>query len=647
MQLQSLHLQNFKGIKNLDVELNGKSIEIKGMNATGKTTVFDAYTWLLFGKNSNNEATFNLKTLDENNEPIHNLTHSVTGIFLVDGQSLELRRDYKENWTRTRGSKELSLKGHTTDYFIDQVPVNKGQYDMEVKGLIDPELFKSLSNPLHFMEKVPWQKRRETLFAMVGGVDKEDVIASNDDLLPLVPFLSNKDMDRLRAQLTAEIKRIKHEIDIIPARIDEATRSIPEVKSSVDDLKARKAELRADLKELEAAEVDDTSIKEITAKIRDAKSKLNSLKWSIQEEYNNTKSTLESELRNKKSEATNIERRLNLEKARLEATKKNEADTKAEVERLRGQYRDVQSSTFEAKPDDLICRTCGQKLPDQENLVATMRQKFDTNKAQRLDGLNVAGQKMKDSLEEIKKEKARLNSSIKRLAENQKTLIPEIEEAENALRELKANAPDMDNHAEVIALTDEIAGLESEKQALMSAPVDPRKDEIRDEITEIDRNLAKLEEKTRMENRIHQLEDQLSTLSDELAEKENTQYLCDEYTKSLVSLSEQKINAMFTNITWRLFRDQINGGIAECCDALINGVPYADANNAAKINAGLDFISALSKHVGQEVPVWIDNAEAVNQIFCTGLQVIELRVTEDAQLVINNNKEEQHEQSAA
>lgn len=84
---------------------------------------------------------------------------------------------------------------------------------------------------------------------------------------------------------------------------------------------------------------------------------------------------------------------------------------------------------------------------------------------------------------------------------------------------------------------------------------------------------------------------------------------------------------MFSGVKFRLFDTQINGGLVECCDALVNGVPWLDVNNADKINAGISIINVLSAHYGQTAPIWIDNSESITDILPSDSQVIELYVS--------------------
>ncbi|MFA5528414.1 MAG: ATP-binding protein, partial [Peptostreptococcales bacterium] len=162
IELAKLELLNFKGIKEKTIGF-GKETNIYGRNETGKTTIFDSFTWLLFGKDSTNRSDFNIKTLDKNGEFIHGLDHQVTGILLVDGKEVILRRLLKENWVKKRGSAEAIFSGNTTEYFINEEPKKEKEYKEYINSLIDENVFKLLTNPMHFNVNTSWQDRRKIL----------------------------------------------------------------------------------------------------------------------------------------------------------------------------------------------------------------------------------------------------------------------------------------------------------------------------------------------------------------------------------------------------------------------------------------------------------------------------------------------------
>ncbi|MNC37535.1 hypothetical protein D3C75_861030 [compost metagenome] len=151
----------------------------------------------------------------------------------------------------------------------------------------------------------------------------------------------------------------------------------------------------------------------------------------------------------------------------------------------------------------------------------------------------------------------------------------------------------------------------------------------RAEIEEMERDLAKFDGVRRSQLRVTELENQERELAAEYERLQHELFLCEEFTKTKVSMLDAKINSKFKLARFRLFEDQINGGIKEVCDTLYKGVPYdGGLNNAARINVGLDIINTLGEHYGFSAPIFVDNAEAVTKLISTDAQVIRLVVSE-------------------
>ena len=249
MKLTKLEILNFKGLKSFELNLNG-DVVIRGDNATGKTTVFDSVCWLLFGKDSLDRADFEIKTLD-GGEPIHKVNHEVTGTFTLDeGGTVELKRVYREKYSSPRGG-EVTLTGHTTDYFVDGVPKKEKEYKEIVNSLVDESIFKLITNPLYFNETYSWQNRRKLLLEMCGDISDEDVIASRDELKALTDILSGHSVDDHRKVVASKKTAINKELDMLPVRIDEALRGKPEVTANPEVLRINIDTLNADIEKLE------------------------------------------------------------------------------------------------------------------------------------------------------------------------------------------------------------------------------------------------------------------------------------------------------------------------------------------------------------------------------------------------------------
>src|SRR5690625_1293261 len=254
IKLLNMKLVNFKGIKGLEINFNGIDTNIYGENAAGKTTIFDAFVWLLFNKDSQNNSTnrMGIKTLDSAGNVIHKLDHEVEATLSVDDKNTTLKKVYKEIWTRQRGANTESFSGHTTDHFIDGVPSKKKEYDEFIQSIVDEDVFQLLTNPSYFNEVLHWQDRRELLLEIAGDITDVDVIDSNKDLAKLLAVLEGRSIEDHRKVIAAKRKEINDQLEEIPTRIDEINRDLPDVsKLNEETLKASIEKLTKDIEEKE------------------------------------------------------------------------------------------------------------------------------------------------------------------------------------------------------------------------------------------------------------------------------------------------------------------------------------------------------------------------------------------------------------
>ncbi|HHW94431.1 MAG TPA: AAA family ATPase, partial [Mogibacterium sp.] len=204
MKIKSLILRNFKGIRNFELNTDGKDVSIMGDNASGKTSLFDSFTWLLFGKDSLNRADFEIKTLKPDGKPEHGLEHSVEAILqLEDGSQIALKKVFREKWTKKKGSATATFTGHTTDYFIDGVPVQKKEYDARIAEIADENIFRLLTDPRYFNEIMHWTDRRKLLLEVCGDVSDQEVVSSNNGLSRLAEILGKRTIEQHRKVILA------------------------------------------------------------------------------------------------------------------------------------------------------------------------------------------------------------------------------------------------------------------------------------------------------------------------------------------------------------------------------------------------------------------------------------------------------------
>ena len=230
IQLKSLTLTNFKGIASLIIDFQKEVTTISGDNGTGKTTIADAFNFLLFGKDSHDNKDFDIKTLDADNKVMHKLDHEVIGVFIIDNNEISFRKVYKEKWTKAKGAEFAELTGHETLQFINDVPFQAGEYKTKIDAIIPEEKFKLLTNPFYF-NNLKWETKRRVLLGIVGEISNDDIITKMEKKEPHHVFIVNeiiqsgKSMEEYKRELAAKKKLLKTELDVIPARISEIGRA--------------------------------------------------------------------------------------------------------------------------------------------------------------------------------------------------------------------------------------------------------------------------------------------------------------------------------------------------------------------------------------------------------------------------------------
>lgn len=598
IKIKTLKLENFKGIKDLTIDFKDTT-NIYGDNAVGKTTIFDAYSWLLWDKDSLNRKDFAIKPYDKNGDEVHNLESIVEGDFSFDGTDLNLKKIYKEVWTKKRGSTQAEFTGHTTDYYINSVPCKKKEYNERIESVLSEDNFNLLSNPLYFNQFLVKTERREILLSLIEDVKPEDIIAKNKDLEDL--DLETYTVDELKKIAKDAARKINKDIESIPARIDELDKSkIHDI--DFDALEFRKRSTLPAIKEIDEKLADASKMAEGMTEITEKITALQKEKSELAEKYQNKR--FEVNLKNK-----NVLLEKEHDKLAREEAKKNIEKLKDLVEKAREEWQEVHKEQYQG---DFKCPTCGQDLlPDQ--IEKTMAN-FNKKKSEKLASIEEKAKDLKIKIEEC--EKLIAIYEVKEYKEEDLPTEPiRLKEIDKELDEVKAKLSDF--------------SLDDKKDLL------EKKDSLNADLEEINKKLSLQGQNEKIDERIKELESREKELAKLYEEQQRIIYLCEEYTKAYVDLVSDKINDSFDLVKFKLFENQINGGITETCEATFKGVPYSDLNNAAKINAGLDVINSLSDKLDLKVPIFIDNAESVNVLIKTDTQLVRLVVSKDKELRID------------
>jgi recombinational DNA repair ATPase RecF len=632
MKILSLILENFKGIKNLKVEFNGKNATIFGANAAGKTTLYDAYLWLLFGKDSQGAKDFSVKPIGAPK----GVEVAVTGTFEINGNTVTLKKVLKENWVKPRGKLEAEYSGDITQCYVDEVPYKVTDYAAYIQTICDENAFKLLSNPLHFNTQLKWQDRRKLLFDVCGDVSDEIVCQSDKQLAELPALMGKHNFEDFKKILNERRKSINQELELLPVRIDEAAKSIVEV-----DVATANSQIAKIKQQIETLTTELNKVKS-GADEAEANAKVTELKTKLRELINKNDRHILDQMEVHRQRVYALEETVIAERRaksdEYDRLRREQTNVDADMSRaqyalnaMHQSYKDIDASVW-GQPT--VCPTCGQAIPEAE--IKARQDAFNRDKKAKLDKLTEQSKETAADIEAFKLKKAELDERISAL-ENQLLELDDKKQQiqiDNPL--VLRNIANFDGQkaeletaiAEATEKLNEIRNAKAETMQGISAQIT----NLNTELYAQQDILAKDRQNKELTDRIAEYEQKQKDYIKQHEQNEKALWLCDLFTQRKVAMVTDSINSRFKVARFKLFELQKNGGIADCCEVTVNDVPYSDLNSAMKINVGLDVIQTLQEHFSFAPPVFVDNAETVNQLYKLNSQMIKLRVSEDTKL---------------
>ena len=632
IKINRLSLENFKCHSHLTLDFKGGNASIYGDNATGKTSIYDALTWLLFGKDSsgNGEKNIEIKPLDKNGEVRdHDALTAVEAVLLADGEEITLRRTYKEVWTTRRGSSQAVFDGNTSEYYIDSVPCKRNAFQDKVHELVDEDTFRMLTSVSYFAKDISWQERRAVLFKLVGVQDDKAIMATNATFQPLLDDMGRLSLDDYKKKLLSEKRGYTGAKTEIPARISECQKTIEDTealdfakaKAEAQALQDKKDGLSAKLLAIE----HNSAAEQKRMEIREVQLELTALEQE-NKAYRLSQAAPTVNVRSLKSALTDMTDQLSNELEQLKYENQVILSKDEKIANARAAWLAANDESFTGG----TCPACGQQLPEDKRQLAMAA--FEIRKRDRLRNIEERAAFYKTEKQHVEDRKNRTQELIQKLEADIQAKQQEIADAEANVTEIL----DMEEYAEnAHSIKNRINVLSGELARLMEDSYDA-KAAIRRDMDEIDAQIRAKMAIVGQEGllaysrkRIEELRKDAKRSAECLERLEGLLYLIDEYTRYKTRFVEDSINGMFRIARFRLFREQANGGVEDRCDVVLDGVPYLNINNGAKINVGIDIINTLSQAYGVKVPLFIDNAESVTSLEPSQSQIIRLVVSEN------------------
>ena len=635
--LKAVHGENFKTFKDIDLSFEKKS-KVYAKNYTGKSSIADLVSWVLFGKSSTGNVegkNFHPRRYDKNGINIDHVDVIGEIVLCIDGTDTTIRKVQKQNWVRHKGDAEKTYEGDSTEFFWDTVPTTPMEHKKKVKDILEESVFYLLINPDTF-PAMPWKKQREYITKHIGNITDADAL-NLEEFAGLKEKIGKKSLEEFQKVTKEAIKGFEKKKKEIPVRIDQEAKSIQEVDFSSEE--TRLAELEKELSETETAIENTATMYEeknrISTEMAEIKERMVALEMSEKARITRVRSELQDKLYAAGDAFSAARNKMKDIEMANEISNRAIATSQEKIDSIRDKYNAKAKEVFDESA--LTCPTCGQSFPEEKQ--QELRQQFeDVKKAtlkMYLDDAAVAKKRIEESqaaidakadeIEQLKDETVRCNGEKTKLMQELDSIsteiVPEKIDGWSDLRD-KYNA-----------LGQEVQGIDVSDADKLKADLKEKKAGIQ---SEIDGVKSKLVLKTVMEQKkqsIKELEEELQDVSVKLADAETLDNEIKKCIQAKMDLLTEKINPLFKVVKWKLFNQLTNGGWEECCVCQINGSDYGDntTSTTERMMAGMDIINTLQELNEVKAPIFLDDADLYNDFNIPEMdcQVIKLCVSED------------------
>lgn len=661
IRLKSLHLENFKGIQNITMDFSRRT-NIHGANATGKTTIFDGFTWLLFNKDSTGNEKFDIRPLDAEGKRIDNVEIKVTALLDVDGTEVELSKVQKQNWVKKRGTDTVSLQGNINSFEVDGYPKLESDYKAYINQLIPEDLFKILTSPQYFAG-MDWKKQRTVLMKLAGRVSDLEIAREDAKFALLIPELekapSTDDIRKKYAKALSEWKKRQAEL---PARIDEVSRQLVDV--DVAELELYRNHLKEKI--AEAEQVMDNSAgayKEYQTRFEE----VTTLRKEVQEYRKKAEDKAEEQREKIRKKIRDCDSTISIARqgskfAVLEAERLERQIGSRQEEKvsLQNEWRAKKAQNYQEfvplpdlGQDALICPVCHREFQDdrREQIIRDHEElcrkheedyrkgmdAFELDKKKSLAAIEEKGNAVVETIRNLKAEKEQIQNQIAEHEKNIQNAETEKADLEKILSQIPVDAGLSDDQVfaemqlRLSKMEEAFSSLNNGEDSRSQMKI--RLSGLREELSATEQKIAS-SDNSKVEARIEELQEEQREVGQKVADQEQMLYLLDQFVMEKMQCISELINSKFDTVSWKLFDIQINGGVKECCECTVNGVPYSALNSGHRIVAGLDIIRSLSQLYEASAPIFIDNSESINEFNLPDMdaQMICLSVSEDREL---------------
>lgn len=678
MILKSLHIENFKGVKDKTYEF-GKTTRVSGMNRRGKTTIGAAWYWLMSDKNYELVSNPNIRP-----DNVEDCIPTVTATVDVGGKEITLSKMQKRKVGKpdANGVSKVTI---TNTYEINSVPKTERDFKVYLEELgFDFGKFLICSHPNVFTKDLSLKKKqdemRKSLFAMASEKTDLEIAQMNKETADVAKLLESYKFEEIEAMNNASKKKAVEQLDAIPNQI----------------IGLEKAKVDIDVAEQELAKADLTrKIADLDSKIANSGSAIGDLRsreMQLQFDMSGIMQTMSGELSAKRrklddaifdagKKVDDLSNQIKIAENAIKLNDRSISDADAERKKLGEQYNAEKAKVFDETPflfdeskwvfdeSSTVCSLCGQTLPEDkvEQLKANFEQKkakarellkrqrdnayddFNIGREGALNGLIKDGNGCKSVIKYKTKKNAELQQSIESLENQEQETLAKKDELSKQLSRLPEEA-DYSQNAEYVKLKAEhdkvlaeLAKTDSLDHDELMFQFEEEKADLQAQLDNVNKIIAQAENNVRIDEQIADMQQKQREYGQAKADAEKILYQLKEVSKRKNELLVEEINQHFGIVRWKLFDFQKNGEYKEVCIPTVldeeTGIykVFGDTTNTGReIEAKIDICNSFQKFFNMYVPIFLDGAESINDEYVPAVdtQLILLTVSEDKQLKV-------------
>ena len=631
ISLKKLILDNFMCYAHKEI-IFGDNTKIAASNGKGKSSITNAYMWLLF--NCDYQLTDNPpirrmidgKTVDDTDV-------SVTAVLDVDGKEVVMRKSQKRKY-----SKDGSSYKDDNSYSINDVPKTLRDFNAY---LDDMSILKMCSNINAFLAKKP-AEMRDFLFALVDGVSDVDVAKSKVELAELVPHLEKYTADELSAMNKATKSKAAKELPVLDGQIAEKERDI-QIKQSIDisALELQKNAIKEKLNKVTEDQLDMDKVAaehdEIADKILKLKFEISAMQNKANEDLDCKRAALRSAIDDCKTTQMNVIQGISDNDWDIDQSTRTLGILRSKKEKLVAEWKSVNAEKFNELTT--ICPTCHREFPAED--IERLKSDFAQNQAERLAAVEADGNAIAQKIKEIEGHIEKLkkcNELNRKAVADTGTKLTKLEEEYNALPlcvDISGDDEYIGVMAQIEALEINMAGMET---TATRTRLKSEETALRQELAECEAKIAKSDTEAD-ETRLEELLASKRNLGQAQTDAQKILDLLDDLDKAKNEVLTSEINKHFNLVKWQLFEFAKNGGYKSTCIPTIDGksILTTMSNKGNRIIGRIDICNSIQQISNVACPMWLDDAESLDS--ANQQKAVDMVDGQIIMLAVNDNEE--------